>query len=110
MKKYENVISIVNKGTDKYDAGEKAGKVFDGKKIERGMTMSCDSTHAVFYGSAKQPIIGEKRESGRKYETVIRIENEARDETEAREKVGELIDASKMVQAMVISYGPTFLK
>ncbi|MBD3427147.1 MAG: hypothetical protein GF409_07970 [Candidatus Omnitrophica bacterium] len=105
---YETIIGIISKGADEYEAGEKAGEVINGEKVARNMTISCESTHAVFAEGKKGFGFINKQEKTEKYETVIHIYSEGESEDQARESAGELIDISKMDECMVISYGPTF--
>lgn len=47
MKMYRTIISIVNRGLDEYDAGEKAGMMMDGDMVKSGMYISCCPTRCL---------------------------------------------------------------
>jgi hypothetical protein len=91
MKSYETTIRVYNQGADPYDAGEKAGNIFDVSRMEDGMYFSCAPT--VYVGDL--------------YLTVFNITNEGHDPFDAGEKAGDIIDGSKVDQNMYLSCDPT---
>jgi hypothetical protein len=91
MKNYETTIRVYNQGDDPYDAGEKAGNIFDVSRMEDGMYFSCEPTvHA-----------------GGMYLTVFNITSEGHDPFDAGERAGDIIDGSKVDSSMYLSCDPT---
>ncbi len=44
---FETVIHVINDGEDEFEAGERAGCLFDVSRMENGMIISCEPTYPV---------------------------------------------------------------
>ena len=100
MNKYETIIRITQQGLNETETEERAGILFDSKKMEMHTMLSHEKTHLLSISIEDKMVI-------KKYEMVIRVLNEARDEFEAGEKAGYLIDIEKMFPNTTISCDPT---
>lgn len=95
MKRYRTIISIVNRGLDEYDAGEKAGMMMDGGMVKGGMYISCCPTRCMSKRENNDPAFFHKH-AEKKYVTTIYIVCSGKDIIEAAEEANRLFTLEKM--------------
>ena len=95
MKKYRTIISIVNRGMDEYDAGEKAGMMMDREMVKNGMYISCCQTRCISKREDSNPAFFHKH-AEKKYLTTIYIVCSGRDIIDAAEDANRLFTLENM--------------